>query len=317
MVLGVASITITRSADGLVAFCKVTDPMAGGAYPSAEELLAAVKGNRISYGVNGALRFMAGERAYNTLREIAHGLPPEKSVNASLTMLIDLSESGKPHVGRPGRFPRSSDFRECQERNPADKAPAAEPGKDGITVLGPAYKCAPPRQCVLVAGKGTALAPDNPHFLVAAIDGALAITPDGFVEVHTEKSIPGDIDRRRHFFSGAFQIGGSVRAGFKVAAEGNILIGGGIEDAEVSCGGALSIRGGAVGSSSGKLKSQGTIKVRHMKTFAEARHDIIIAEDAMHAALNAGENISVKSILGGEVCAGRFLTANPSAERPR
>ena len=113
VVLGVASITITRSADGLVAFCKVTDPMAGGAYPSAEELLS---GQSKATGSPTAStrrpsRCMAGERAYNTLREIAHGLPPEKSVNASLTMLIDLSESGKPPAcSRNGRV----DFHDLQ-----------------------------------------------------------------------------------------------------------------------------------------------------------------------------------------------------------
>ena len=92
-----------------------------------------------------------------------------------------------------------------------------------------------------------------------------------------------------------------------MAAEGNILIGGGIEDAEVSCGGALSIRGGAVGFLQRKTEKPGHDQgASYRKLSAEARHDIIIAEDAMHAALNAGENISVKSILGGEVCAGRL-----------
>jgi uncharacterized protein (DUF342 family) len=300
----VASITITRSADGLIAFCKVTDAPAAGAYPTALELLNTIKGSKIVYGVDeAAVRQMATEKIYNIPREIARGLPPQKSVDASLDMLIDITEQGKPRMLPDGRV----DFHDLQtvinvrKGTPLIRRQPGVPGKDGLTVLGTPYKCAPPRECRLISGKGTVIEPANPDLLVAAIDGALAITPDGFVEVRTEKSIPGDIDFSTGdiAFSGDLKIGGSVRAGFKVSAEGNIQINGGVEDAEVTSGGTLVIHGGAVGSSNGKLRSQGSIKVRHIENFsAEARHDIIIAEDAMHATLSAGGNITVKSILG-------------------
>ncbi|MDD5675141.1 MAG: FapA family protein, partial [Chitinivibrionales bacterium] len=229
-------------------------------------------------------------------------------------MLIDVSGRGKPRMLPDGRV----DHHDLQtvinirKGTPLVRRTPPAPGKEGISVFGSVLKPPPVHDWVFKIGKGTEVAKDNPNLVVAAIEGALALSPDGTVEVHTEKSIPSDIDYSTGnlSFSGDLKINGTVRAGFKIAADGNVLIRGGVEDAEVSCSGNLEILGGARGAAHGFLTCKGTLKVRHIENFsASAQNDIIIMEDAIHSTLTAGKNISVKSLLGGRVSAGDTLTA--------
>jgi uncharacterized protein (DUF342 family) len=296
------------------AFLYVADS-SGGEYPTVDDLRSALLGRGVITGINGdALAAMANRMPCNAYIEVAGGIPAVPGVSASIEILIDVSQKGRPRVLPGGKVDHRDISYVVNVRKGAQLVRRIPPipGKDGQTVFGRPVKAPIPDDKPLAAGRGTAMSPTTPNVLIADINGAVVVFPDGRVEVVDDKVISGNIDYSTGNirFSGNLTVNGTVRAGFEIDVEGNCRIGGNVEDAKITCLGDLEIIGGAVGQSKGELKSAGSLKVRHLANFSVMTGgDIHILEDAVHCTMSSEGNVQVKSVVGGTIAAWKNIEA--------
>jgi uncharacterized protein (DUF342 family) len=237
---------------------------------------------------------------------VAQGLPPEPGTDGRLEILIDISGVGKPKKIAGGRVDHK-ELKKVINVKKGDKLIRRippQPGNDGNTVFGIRIKTAPSKEALFRVGVGTEVSEDDPNILIAAHDGAVKINSRGEIEVRTAKVITGDIDYSTGniSFSGDLKIQGTVRGGFTIQANGNLLIGGSIEDAQVSCSGDMEIIGGAVGSGNGKIDCGGTLKVHHIENFdVKSGKRITVSDTILHSSIKTEEYLEAKTVVGGQI----------------
>ena len=289
--------------DGLMAYFTIAEQTVNTL--TMPYLLSLLKQRHVVYGINKTALIEIAEGKHRGERVvIASGNPMQAGTDGRLEWYIDLSKTGKPKERANG----SVDLRELQIDCNVAKGDALVriippvSGVAGMTVFGTPIEAPSVKGVYLGMGDGVEFDAERPGYVIAAIDGAVYF--DGKeLEIRDRKIIGGDIGYTTGnvTFKGDLKIGGSVRSGFSVHAEGNISIGGDVEDAEIRCGGMLSIAGGAIGSGNGKISCSGSVKLHHVSHFTIAvSDDLLVAEDVLHSLIDADGNVQARSIIGGE-----------------
>ena len=270
-------------------------------------MLKYLNDRNIVYGIKGdAIDRMVSEGVCNKRVHVAQGLPPELGIDGRLEILIDISGVGKPKKLADGRVDHK-ELKKVINVKKGDKLIRRippQPGKDGCTIFGSKIKATPSKDAIFRVGVGTEVSEEDPNILIAASDGAVKINYKEEIEVRTAKVVSGDIDYSTGniSFSGDLKIQGTVRGGFTIQANGNLLIGGSVEDAQVSCSGDMEIIGGAVGSGNGKIDCGGTLKVHHIENFdVKAGKCIIVGDTILHSSIKTEEYLEAKTIVGGQI----------------
>ncbi len=304
-------ISVTRTPDNLKAFITVPESMVDG-YPAFGDLKQWLAGTGIVYGVDDdALHQMVRNKTINLPVEVAHGIAAVLPTPGRIDILVDVSSRGKPRATSGGRVDmRDLGYVVNVRRNaPILRRVPPVPGIEGTMVTGKRIAFAPPPMVYLIQGKGTRLLEEDQNVLVADIEGAVVVYPNGKAEVLTDKVVQSSVDYATGniFFWGNLQITGTVRSGFEVSAQGNVWIGGSVEDAKVSSLADLEIVGGASGSGNGVLKCAGTLRARHVQNLSVQARDIVVTEDVVHCDIWAEATLVAKSVVGGTVSAGKCI----------
>jgi hypothetical protein len=288
------------AADETVAYLDV--PKVKDVNLSLHDLETLIKRNHITVGVNDAIlaEIVQGNLAGKNI-PIAVGRPMKAGVDGHLEWFVDYAKTGKPkEVGD------RVDHRELLSNLNISKGEKfarivkAVPGTPGLTVTGAVISPPEVSELPITIGKGVV---DDAGALIAKMDGAIKF--NGIViEVCDNKTIFSDIDYSTGnvTYNGCINIQGTVRSGFKVTATGDILIYGDVEDAEIKSGGSVSVRGGVAGTARGTIECTGSINLKHVAYFnIIAGKEVTVSEDALHTAITADGNVSVKNVVGGVI----------------
>ncbi len=239
---------------------------------------------------------------------VAEGRMPVKGYKGYNKLLIDISKkAGK--VREDG----SIDFHEqdsviqiSQGQEIAEAIPGIKP-ENGIDIFGNELKTETLEFTSYNLGKNIKKQGEK---FVSEVEGVLIL--DGRkVSVSEMLIVEGDVDFHQGNidFTGSVHIKKNVTPGFKVKAEGDVIIDGSVDDAEIYAGGNVTI-GKGVTSQTGKtlIEAKGTIKAKYvMEAEITAERDVIIEEYASNATITAYENVIVTTkkgqIMGGETTA--------------
>jgi hypothetical protein len=308
-------IVVYKSPDQMKAYLFVPEQLRGS-YPSKTVLLERLAHAGVLHGVDeGALDHMVAETVCDRRVQVATGRAPAAGTHGKLQILIDTSERGRPRQLENGGV----NHRDLQlifnvrAGTPLARRIPPVPGKPGITITGEPVEPPPVQPAEFRQGVGTKVSDEDPDVLVAAVDGQVMIERDGRISVTDSRIIRGDVDYSTGNISvlGNLRITGSVRAGFEVRARGMVSIGGSVEDARVYCTGDLQVAGGAVGSEKALIRCGGSVAVHHVEGFSiDADKDVVIAEDAVHAKVQARGTAKVRAVVGGSISAGAGIIAH-------
>jgi len=311
----VSGISVYSTGDNLKAYVSVPEDEKDF-YPSVDALKQALYDQGVVFGINeNALACMVSEKACNKKVLVAEGKSPERGVDGRLELLVDVTGVGKPKELADGRV----DHKELKKVINVKKGDALMrrippvAGKDGITVFGKSIVSPAPLDVALRVNDGTEIAGQDPNLLIAAIDGAVKITAKGDIEVRTTKVITGDIDYSTGniSFSGDLKVNGMIRAGFSIQADGNLYVGGNVEESDVTSSGNMEIIGGAVGAGKGRLVCGGTLKIHHIENFSvKAGKSILVHDTILHSFIKTQERLEAKTIIGGEIESSHGVTAD-------
>lgn len=281
--------------DQMRAFARVS-PAIWGKPLTAADVQRKLSELGINFGIQkDILDQMLSGQALDREWTLAVGRAAQNGNNAKLEYQPVMQKSG----GTPAFLPDGRvDFRELDNivvvstgQVLATRMPPTA-GVAGRNILGVELPAVPGKDLIWPVGKGVSVVGDQ---LVASVDGQVVLK-SGRVNVLPVYEISGDVDYSvgNVRFNGNVQIRGSVKPGFTIQAEGDIKISGGVDGANVICGGTLTVSGGIQGQGRGEVRVEGDVFSRFIENCkVTAGGAIVVGEDIMHSQVFAGRSIQV------------------------
>jgi len=179
-------------------------------------------------------------------------------------------------------------------------------GKPGRTLQGNEIPVPKPRPARLRAGKGvrTESRDDRVHYH-AAVAGRLH-HKDGTVTVDEVYTIRGDVglETGNIHHTGALVVQGDVKECARIRCDGDILVKGLIEPADIVCGGNLTVNGGIVGDAEHAIEVDGDVQARYLNEVTlRCGGDVTITSQIDHSDVATRSRVLIPKgrIAGGTV----------------
>ncbi|MBP2650242.1 MAG: Flagellar Assembly Protein [Firmicutes bacterium] len=266
----------------------------------------------VTHGIDEVAVKQAIEHPGKTMT-IANGNRPENGQNASIKYFVNLENKGRPLELEDGRvdFKDLNLFTVVNEGDLLAEKNAATHGTDGIDVLGQSISAKSGKDISLPAGKNTKAEEDK---LYAVISGQVQFI-NNKINVLPVIEIKEDVDLSTGniTFVGNVVIRGSVQAGFKVVADGNVDVYGSVSGGTIEAKNIV-IRGGIQGMQRGEVSARENLTAKFIENgLVSAGQDIIVADAILHSRANAGKRVIVEGkrgiIAGGHVMAADEIRA--------
>jgi uncharacterized protein (DUF342 family) len=246
---------------------------------------------------------------------IAEGKEMIQGQDSSIEMLYQQQNNKRPKENEDG----SVDFYSITEISNVEKGqilakkiPSSE-GIDGITVTNEVIKAKDGRDFKIKAGKNVVV-DEASQAVYSLISGQVSVTEDEKINVFPIYEVNGDLDFEigNIDFVGNVIIRGSVLSGFKVKANGDIRITGGVEGAELEADGSIHIQSGITAQHKGYVQAGKDVNLSFVVNGrVHAQGNVNVSQSIMHSEIIAGENIECGGakglIVGGTLQAGKSL----------
>lgn len=212
----------------------------------------------------------------------------------------------------------SIDFRERRIMLPvtagqliATKIPSSQ-GDPGITIFGETVAAKEGRDIVIRTANDASYSPEN-HKITATKAGVLSVVGGSIIQVCSRQEIDGDIS----YETGNVEAGnclvikGSVQPGFRVDAEGDVLINGSVMSAQVSSQANIVIKGGITGKKS-RVDAKGDVDISFVEQGKiTAGGNVVIRKNCYYSSVTSAGHIRCKAsskLIGGSLIAAGSLT---------
>jgi uncharacterized protein (DUF342 family) len=305
---------VTISPDSLTATLEVAPPRADDTTPDLDGALAALAGAGVTYGVDAedVARALL-ERGKPVL--VAQGRPPRDGEDGQLEVASGLLEiGGRPRVRDDGRvdlFDLNLIHVVREGQVLAQRVPPS-PHEPGMSVRGRTLAAHSGRVAPGIAGRGTRLRQDGQE-IIATVTGHAVVVGEQ-LSVSSIYQVRGDVSvATGHVqFVGSVVVGGDVRPGYRVQADGDVEIHGNVNAGIVEAGGNISVRYGILGQA--RVVASGTVRAKFVE-YAEVRAgaEVWVSDGIVQSTLSAGAGIEVLgrygSVVGGHIFARKSLTA--------
>lgn len=207
------------------------------------------------------------------------------------------------------------------QQTPLMRRIPATQGVQGKTITGKIIPTTPGNDTPFQLYPGASISPLDPDLLIAEIDGTPLIHPtgvgvDNLLTLKTVNAMSGHVN-----FDGSIFIQQDIESGMKVTATGTVVVGGFIENAQVTAKHDITVMHGIIGrpvqegeSLTCIISSEGTITSKlAQNAHLMAHNDVNIALHANHCVIESLGSIFVidKAERNGTICGGS-ITANGS-----
>jgi len=310
-------IAVTVSKDSMAASILIRAPQEAGDPITFDEVMESLKAAEVVFGVNeDVVRQAVDAKTYNAPIPIAAGRLPTRGAHSSFAYHFDTSDHHKPKEGEDGHIDyKDINFIQNTEKGAvlATKTPPTI-GVPGISVRGKETKGPDGRDVPFNHGVNTKPSDDG-LTLIATASGVIQFQ-FGKVSVMDVMVLKGDVDHTVGNIDcrGSLRVSGGIKAGFKVVVDGDLEVGGSVEDSDIRVKGNVMIKGGFFGEGGGVLQAGGDITLK----FAEgqrivAGHELQVGGEIVNCRVEVGERVVVKGrrgkIIGGSVRARREIRA--------
>lgn len=316
---------VSYSNDMLEAFLLI-EPPSGGRWPSLEEAVAFIETeNILDYDKNAVAG--AIERHQTNPIRFARGKPAVNGKDAEFKINYELKDLHKIYIeglvaDKNGRV----DYHQVKTVQTvtvgdiiAEKI-MCTPGENGINVHGQMIPAVPGEDRPIKLGKNVKW--DDDGLNVIATESGKPTLVNNLISVLPIHEIYGDVNFHTGniYFDGDIVIHGNVENGFKVEADGDIVIMGYVDAAEVSAGGNLSVKGRVFGSDKGKLVCDGDFYAKEVERVTViSKGTVTVHEAIMHSRVIAEKKVEVEYgkgwIVGGSIHAGEEISARVIGSR--
>ncbi|MDI6736528.1 MAG: FapA family protein [bacterium] len=302
--------------DELKAYLTILYPPEGGKIITLKDIHEELVRKKVVYGIEeDKLAQVLKKEEFNKSFIIAQGLLPQNGEDAKLTFKFKKEkEFNFEEVG--GRV----DFKDItpidiikEDEIIAFKTPLTH-GIPGVTVTGKLIPAQPGKDIPFPKGKNIEVSPDGLE-LRATTSGRLTFQQDK-INIEPIYKIDGNVDYATGNinFPGTVIIKGDVLGGFKVKADGDVFVGGCVENSSIESKGNITVTNGILGKNEGYLRAAGNISAKYIEhSRVESHRDVIVGESIIHSYINAKHKVIVNGrlgvILGGRIRAGLGIRA--------
>lgn len=312
---------ITQSADKSAAYLEFIKPVEDFTC-SLPELEQFVERNQIRYGIIDAALAefcVRPELFLHTKTLIAKGKQPVHGVDGYVMyadiMLQDDEHKPLEHNNGVVDYKELTRLKNVRKGQLIAELVAPESGVPGIAVTNEEIPYKEGKQARFKVGKNVVVHPEG-IAMYAAIDGLVTKTDNDKINVFPVYEINGDVDYSigNIDFVGTVVIRGNVLTGFRVRADGDIRVIGGVEGAEIEASGSVEISSGIIGYNKGHVKAGQDVKCSFIQDGnVIAGVDILVSQSIMHSHVRAGRNVTCGGpkglIVGGSIQAGEKVSA--------
>ncbi len=241
---------------------------------------------------------------------VGKGKPPRNGLNAGIEFLIEVAPDSRPRERLDGRvdFKGIETFRQVNENDIIARRVPPTPGEDGQDVYGKVIPAQKGEDVALPAGENTVISEDGKN-LVASCQGFL-YEKDHLICIGRVLTIDKDVDfsTGNIKYHGALVIKGTIRPGFKVEADEDILVMGSIEAADVmSRNGGITVQNGVLGAEKARLVAKRDIEMEFgQQAGIETEGQLKVAKHLLHCRVQA-ESVMSAVITGGSVSASKRI----------
>ena len=281
------------------------------------EIIEALKLDGVEYGMDSAtIRAVLNEQRFNVPVKVADGLLPEKGQNAIFTCHFNTTEQHQPRVDEHGNidYKEISFIQNCEAgRVLITKTPPTH-GKPGKNINGREIAGPMGRDASFNHGANTRVSEDGLS-VVASASGVIQYS-NGKVSIVDVVSIGGDVDFGVGTIDcrGSVRVKGDIKTGFELTVDGDLEVGGNVEDATLRVKGNIFVKGGFFGEGQGVMNAGGDIVLK----YAEGQRiisggSVTAGGEIIKCLVTAKEKVTVKGkrgkIVGGETRAGKEIRA--------
>ncbi len=245
---------------------------------------------------------------------VAEGTPPIQGADGTITYGFEIDSDTKTFkIMDDGRIDYKGACNIAIAKKDQFLATINDPGYgvDGLTVLGEVIPAEKGREAHLTDGQGVRVSDDGKSFY-ADSKGCIMLNPP-LIEILDLYHVKGDVDYSTGSinFNGNVIINGTVREGFEVKADGDIIIENCVESARIIAGRDVRISGGILGQTKGLVSAGRDVYVEYVQNGRiEAQGTVYINDFSVNSYIFCNHlNMQKKhgSIVGGEVYAQRGI----------
>lgn len=302
--------------DGMWVKAVFYPPVKGMPEIDYREVIGDLSNKKINYGIdNELINEIVDNQYFFEEFVIVKGKNPVDGYDAVLTYNFDPNPSAKPKMREDGTV----DYHQLDNINKIIKDSVVatitpeNPGESGYNIYGVEVKPKKVTRKTFKYGKNLKVSEDG-YSLISLVTGHVSLQGDKII-VSDEYVVEADVDNSTGDinFGGNVHIRGTVRAGFSVTAEGNIVIDGVVEGAKITAGGNIILQRGIQGMQKGVLRAGGDITANFIESATVHAGGNIETDAILHSTVTAGNSIEVHGkngyLIGGNVSAGNMVTA--------
>lgn len=238
---------------------------AAGITLTRDDVAKKLQGLGVAEGIdwNAVERMLAGKQ-YDRGQIIAQGIPAKPARDASIKETLKIDTDLKPVFDKEGKadYKNVDNIHQVKKGDVlAVKTPMIQ-GTPGRDIFGKPIPAAAAKDIAFKIGLNTGVSPDGLNLV--ALVGGYVYHQAGAVCVGVTYVLKGDVDFHTGnlHYQGDIQILGNVTDGFIVEAEGDIVVEGTVEGADViSHGGGVHIKSGVFGHGKGHIAAKTYVRI--------------------------------------------------------
>jgi len=310
------AVTLDASLDKTELIARFYPPSNGGKLLEIKEILGALTDKGIKYGVlQQEILDYFKNREYCKDIVLARGTEPVNGNDAYIEYLFNTDLNLKPKKNDDGTV----DYRELnmishiKEGDLLARLVKEDPGKVGIDIFGGETKPRIVKTARLEFGKNIRISEDKTEIYSEVTGHANLINGKIFVSNIFEVAADVDNSTGNIEYSGSVLIKGNVTSGFKVIAQGDIIVEGIVEDAILISEGQIIVNRGIHGANRGILQAKSNIVCKFIENAKVISGGYVETEAILHSKVDAFTEIHASGkkgfIAGGSIRAGSLIEA--------
>ncbi|HOP28292.1 MAG TPA: FapA family protein [Spirochaetota bacterium] len=290
-------------------------PTKSGVYPSYREVHDILHVEKIVYPVSREKfekQIDAFDKEHPQLARVivAEGKAPVNGYDEYYEPLLSLEKKvGKVLAdGRIDYKEQDSIIQVQKNQEVLQRIPEVKP-EDGYDVFGEVVSAEREEKGGLKRGENIVQSGFDESIFLSGIDGCLNIS-NNKVSVMPVAVIQGDVDldSGNIQFNGTVRITGSVKSGFKVQADNDIIVEGDVDNAQLISGGSITVKMGVVGKDGTRLIAKGDISAKFIQNAkVEAGKSVIVSDSIINCDILSYDKIEITGkngkIIGGKLVA--------------
>lgn len=303
------------SKNAMVAWIYTFPPVGEGRKLQASEIGMAMQRCDVKDGLISSAIMQIMSDGFFKLIPVAFGVPAVEGIDGSVTELYPREVEHEVKMNEDG----TADYRTQNYVQVVQKGDILcditlpTPGTAGKRVTGEELQPRKVNVARVPRGKNTQFTEDGLH-LYANETGHLEYF-NGAFHVMKVLDVDGDVDYScgNIDYPGDVHITGDVRSGFKVKAEGSVMVEGLVESADIEAGTDIIITKGVVGDERAVLRAGGSIRTKYLENCKAYAQKDLYADCVFACDVFCDDTISAEtgrgSIVGGNLTAARAVKA--------